>query len=91
MCRWIDKSGGLDRYLLNTPDRQLNSDVGAKLRDRIAASMKVQQAASVRHQKSGAEAQVLEKTASDPVAEDTDTDSRSRDPQSISSYLTGAA
>ncbi|KAK9813979.1 hypothetical protein WJX73_007728 [Symbiochloris irregularis] len=33
----IDKYGGLDRYLLATPDRRLQSDVGAELRQKIQA------------------------------------------------------
>lgn len=28
--RCIDKAGGLDEYLLNTPDEKLNSDVGVQ-------------------------------------------------------------
>ncbi|KAI8464270.1 MAG: hypothetical protein J3K34DRAFT_461995 [Monoraphidium minutum] len=33
--RQIDRSGGLDRYLLKTPDRLLHSDVGSDLKFRI--------------------------------------------------------
>lgn len=31
-CRQIDKAGGLDRYLLKTPDSLLHSDVGSDLK-----------------------------------------------------------
>jgi hypothetical protein len=35
LCRLIDRAGGLDRYLLKTPDRLLHSDVGSDLKFRI--------------------------------------------------------
>lgn len=39
-CRCIDKAGGLDAYILNTPDEKLGSDVGADLRrEMLAAKM----------------------------------------------------
>lgn len=34
-CRAIDRAGGLDRYLLKTPDSLLYSDVGSDLKFRI--------------------------------------------------------
>ena len=38
--RCIDKAGGLDAYILNTPDKKLGSDVGAELRrEMLAAKM----------------------------------------------------
>ncbi len=33
--RCIDKAGGLDEYILNTPVKKLGSDVGRKLRDEM--------------------------------------------------------
>jgi ribosomal protein L28 len=36
----IDASGGIDEYLLNTPDEKLNSDVGIKLRNRVLGALK---------------------------------------------------
>ena len=33
--RCIDKAGGLDNYVLNTKDKDLNSDVALRLRERI--------------------------------------------------------
>lgn len=36
----IDASGGIDEYLLNTPDEKLNSDVGKKLRSRVLEALK---------------------------------------------------
>lgn len=35
-CRAIDRAGGLDRYLLKTPDAQLHSDVASKLKFRLS-------------------------------------------------------
>jgi hypothetical protein len=37
MCRSIDSAGGLDRYLLNTPDALLHSDVASKLKFRLSS------------------------------------------------------
>jgi hypothetical protein len=34
-CRAIDRAGGLDRYLLKTPDSLLYSDLGSDLKFRI--------------------------------------------------------
>ena len=38
----MDRSGGLDRYLLQTPDRLLHSDVGSDLKFRIGLIYKQQ-------------------------------------------------
>ncbi|KAK8810030.1 hypothetical protein WA538_003582 [Blastocystis sp. DL] len=38
--RCIDKAGGLDNYALYTKDKDLNSDVALKLRERILAKQK---------------------------------------------------
>ena len=38
--RCIDKAGGLDNYVLYTKDKDLNSDVAVKLRERILAKQK---------------------------------------------------
>lgn len=35
--RCINKAGGLDRYLLKTPDQELASDTGSKLKNEIFA------------------------------------------------------
>ncbi|KAK9818165.1 hypothetical protein WJX72_008080 [[Myrmecia] bisecta] len=40
--RCIDKAGGLDSYLLNTPDKKLQSDVGMALRAQVAAALEQQ-------------------------------------------------
>ncbi|DBB12398.1 TPA: hypothetical protein ACH3X3_005209 [Trebouxia sp. C0006] len=40
----IDKAGGLDRYLLKTPDQELASDTGEKLRSEIIAKRQLQRA-----------------------------------------------
>ncbi|DBA91472.1 hypothetical protein WJX77_007809 [Trebouxia sp. C0004] len=42
--RCIDKAGGLDRYLLKTPDQELASDTGLKLRSEIIAKRQLQRA-----------------------------------------------
>lgn len=42
--RCIDKAGGLDRYLLKTPDQALASDIGSKLRSEIIAKCQLQRA-----------------------------------------------
>jgi hypothetical protein len=34
-CRCIDKAGGLDLYLLRTPDKKMGSDIGARLRQEV--------------------------------------------------------
>jgi hypothetical protein len=39
--RCIDKAGGLDAYILNTPDKKLGSDVGAELRKEMLAAKMV--------------------------------------------------
>jgi large subunit ribosomal protein L28 len=39
--RCIDKAGGLDAYILNTPDEKLGSDVGAELRKEMLAAKMV--------------------------------------------------
>jgi len=44
VCRCIDKAGGLDRYLLKTPDQELASDTGEKLRSEIIAKRQLQRA-----------------------------------------------
>lgn len=36
--RCIDKAGGLDAYILNTPDEKMGSDVGASLREEMLAA-----------------------------------------------------
>lgn len=36
--RWIDKAGGLDNYVLNTPPQKLLSTSGMALRERILAA-----------------------------------------------------
>eukprot|EP00475_Leptophrys_vorax_P007696 TRINITY_DN14881_c1_g1_i2.p2 TRINITY_DN14881_c1_g1~~TRINITY_DN14881_c1_g1_i2.p2 ORF type:complete len:135 (+),score=12.06 TRINITY_DN14881_c1_g1_i2:570-974(+) len=41
--RCIDKAGGVDEYLLNTPDKELNSDVGSVWRERIIQALRSQQ------------------------------------------------
>lgn len=38
--RCIDKAGGLDNYVLNTKDKDLNSDVALRLRERILEKRK---------------------------------------------------
>lgn len=38
--RCIDKAGGLDNYVLYTKDKDLNSDVALKLRERILEKQK---------------------------------------------------
>lgn len=40
--RTIDKYGGLDAYLLETPDKKLASDVGTKLKEQIRAALVMQ-------------------------------------------------
>jgi hypothetical protein len=40
LCRQIDRAGGLDRYLVRTPDKLLHSDVGSDLKFRIGLIMK---------------------------------------------------
>ncbi len=40
--RTIDKYGGLDAYLLETPDEKLASDVGSKLKGQIRAAIVMQ-------------------------------------------------
>lgn len=40
--RTIDKYGGLDAYLLETPDKKLVSDVGSKLKEQIRAALVMQ-------------------------------------------------
>jgi hypothetical protein len=40
LCRYIDKAGGLDRYLLKTPDNLLWSDVASDLKFRINLAYK---------------------------------------------------
>lgn len=35
LLRCIDKAGGLDNYIMNTPERKLASDVGMALRKQI--------------------------------------------------------
>ncbi|GAQ91502.1 putative mitochondrial ribosomal protein L28 precursor [Klebsormidium nitens] len=37
----IDAAGGIDEYLLNTPQEKLNSDVGMKLRGRIVEALAI--------------------------------------------------
>lgn len=37
--RWIDKAGGLDQYLLNTPEKKINSDRGLEVKRRILAKL----------------------------------------------------
>ena len=39
ICRTIDRMGGLDAYLLGTPERKLDSDVGTQLRQHIEAAL----------------------------------------------------
>ena len=39
VLRWIDKVGGLDNYILQTPSRKLQSEFAEKLRDRILKKM----------------------------------------------------
>ena len=34
-CRDIDKAGGIDAYILNTPDKKLQSDVAVELRQKL--------------------------------------------------------
>ena len=36
--RCIDKAGGLDAYILNTPDHKMGSDVGTALREQMRAA-----------------------------------------------------
>ncbi|CBK24600.2 uncharacterized protein [Blastocystis hominis] len=38
--RCIDKAGGLDYYVLNTKDKDLNSDVALRLREEILAKQR---------------------------------------------------
>ena len=38
--RCIDKAGGLDNYVLNTKEKDLNSDVALELRERILEKRK---------------------------------------------------
>jgi len=33
--RWIDKVGGIDNYLMNTPAKKLQSQIGVKLQKRM--------------------------------------------------------
>lgn len=42
--KWIDKAGGLDRYLLNTPEKKINSDKGLEVKRRILAKLSGQEA-----------------------------------------------
>ena len=43
-CRCIDKAGGLDRYLLKSPETELASDVGLKLKAEIIARQQLDRA-----------------------------------------------
>lgn len=38
-CRDIDKAGGIDAYILNTPDKKLQSDVAMELRAQMLSAM----------------------------------------------------
>lgn len=38
--RCIDKAGGLDYYVLNTKEKDLNSDVALRLREQILAKQR---------------------------------------------------
>eukprot|EP00897_Mesotaenium_endlicherianum_P007674 jgi/Mesen1/6935/ME000036S06272 len=40
--RCIDKAGGIDEYLLNTPEKKLNSDVGMYWREHIQKALAAQ-------------------------------------------------
>ncbi len=44
ICRYVDKAGGLDRYLLKTPDQELASDPASKLRSEVTATRQLQRA-----------------------------------------------
>ena len=44
LCRTIDRVGGLDAYLLGTPERKLGSDVGMQLRQHIEAALRMRAA-----------------------------------------------
>lgn len=44
-CRTIDKVGGLDAYILNTPDKKLQSDVAIELRTKMLERLVQQQQA----------------------------------------------
>ena len=46
-CRNIDRVGGLDEYLLSTPERELDSDVGLQLRQHIQAALRMRAVAAV--------------------------------------------
>lgn len=44
--RCIDKSGGIDEYLVNTSDAKLNSDVGLFWKEKILAALRAKEPAS---------------------------------------------
>lgn len=44
-ARWIDKAGGLDEYLLKTPDRKIASEMGLKLKARVRQALEKRRAA----------------------------------------------
>ncbi len=46
LTRNMDKVGGLDEYLLRTPDHKLGSDVGLQLRQHIQAALHARAAAA---------------------------------------------
>lgn len=50
-CRSIERAGGLDRWLLHTPDAHLHSDVGSALKFRIGLLYKQRQHEQRRHEK----------------------------------------
>lgn len=41
-CRNIDKAGGLDRYILTTPPKKLDSDFGEELREQLLLALQKQ-------------------------------------------------
>ena len=41
--RWIERDGGIDNYLLNTPDHKIDSALGSKLR-RLALAVQAKRA-----------------------------------------------
>ncbi len=46
VLRWVDKAGGLDSYLLNTPARKLQSAFGLELKQRVLSAQRSNAAAA---------------------------------------------
>lgn len=56
MLRWVDKAGGLDSYLLHTPERKLQSEFGVELKQRVLSAKRSNAAAAATAGDEGASA-----------------------------------